>query len=166
MAEAKNKKVTFYAVSLDGKLKTRMGVISWKYGKGYKDSLTDEIKYENTELDIYFENGMFVTEHQDQIAYLRVYTNGGEITLSDWRKVIVPVNNQLFRITQEDPTAVGVKTVTETVQVQKQIIPKAVLGFMDLDLKITFAKENNVELPVELTVANVDRVLEEAGHVV
>jgi len=56
--------------------------------------------------------------------------------------------------------------VTETVQVQKQIIPKAVLGFMDLDLKITFAKENNVELPAELTVANVDRVLEEAGHVV
>jgi len=83
MAEAKNKKVTFYAVTLDGKLKTRMGVISWKYGKGYKDSLTDEIKYENTELDIYFENGIFVTEHQDQIAYLRVYTNGGEITLSD-----------------------------------------------------------------------------------
>lgn len=32
MAE-KSKKVTFYATSLDGKLKKRMGAISWKYGK-------------------------------------------------------------------------------------------------------------------------------------
>jgi hypothetical protein len=165
MAE-KSKKVTFYATSLDGKLKKRMGAISWKYGKGYKDNLTDEIKYEQSELDIYFEDGKFTTENPDQIAYLRAYTNGGTIELSDGRRVIVPVNNQLFRISETDPEAVGVKTVTEKVEVTKEIIPKALLDLMDLQMKIDFAKRNQVELPKEQTQASLDQVLTEAGHVV
>ena len=109
---------------------------------------------------------MFVTSHPDQIAYLRAYNTGGEITLQDGRKVIVVGDTQLFRITEQDPNLVGVKVVTETKEVVKQIIPKAVLDLMDLDAKITFANSNNVELPTEKTNATIDRALTEAGHVV
>lgn len=156
------KAVTFYATSLDGKLKTRMGRITWKFGKGYKDQLTNEIKYHDEDLDIYFENGMFTTDNPDQIAYLDAYNTGGTIKLSDEREVKVIGDTQLFRITRQDPTAVGVKVVKETTEVVKEIIPKSVLDLMELDMKIDFAKRNKVELPKELTVANVDRVLIEA----
>lgn len=157
-----NKQVTFYATELGGKLKTRMGRISWKFGKGYKDQLTDEVKYADDDLDIYFDNGIFVTDHADQIAYLDIYNSGGTITLSDGRIGKVSGDSQLFRITRQDPTAVGVKIVKETTEVIKEIIPKAVLDLMDLDMKVEFAKRNKVELPKELTVSTIDRVLTES----
>jgi len=100
-----SKPVTFYAVNLDGTLKKRMGTISWKFGKAFRDQLHNQIDYEDAHLDIQFDNGMFVTENPDQIAYLDAYNTGGMITLSDKRVVKVPAEGQMFRITREDPHA-------------------------------------------------------------
>lgn len=162
---SKTKAVTFYAVKLNGELKKTMGKITWKFGKWYKDELTNEIKYSNDDLDIQFEDWRFTTDNPDQIAYLNIYNSWWLMTLSDWREVRVPVEWQLFRITKDDPNAEWVKIVTEEKKVIKEVISSDFLDFMDIDAKIAFAKRNNIELPWELTVANIDRVIKEAWHI-
>jgi hypothetical protein len=162
----KTEAVTFYAVDLNGKLKTRMGRISWKFGKAYRDPVHNLVEYTDGNLDMQFEDGMFTTDNPDQIAYLDAYSTGGKIQLSGRTDLVnVPQESQLFRITRQDPLEAGVKVVTEVKEVNVNVIPKALFAMMDLDMKVKFCKDENIELPGEVTMASVDRVIKESGRI-
>lgn len=73
--ETESTKKIFYAYEyVDQKLtlKKRGPFLSWKFGTRYKDQFTNEILFEDSDKDIRFVDGVFVTEDEDQINYLNM----------------------------------------------------------------------------------------------
>ena len=162
------KKAIFYAYEyMDGqlKLKKRWPFISWKFGRRYKDEITNEILYDDTDKDVRFQDGVFVTDDVDVINWLNLYNSGGRFTLKNGKEVTVTRDPQMnVTISQED---LLVKQVIRTNEVIKEVsvLPKIAVGLMDLQSLKDFCIAEGIDMPAEKTKDAIIDVLTQAGRI-
>ena len=166
---AENKKVVFYAYEyVDGtlRLKKRWPLITWKYGKGYRDPLTQQIMYEDEDLDIRFVDGIFETSHPDQIAYLELYNKGGRFKLSSGREVPVSPDPQMSVTISKEDLLVRQVVKTETVTKTINTLPKSALHLFDVQALKDFCISESITMPAEVTLDGLIDVLTQEGRIV
>jgi hypothetical protein len=166
---AEDKKTIFYAyeyIDRALKLKKRGPFISWKYGRRYKDEISGEILFEDVDKDIRFEDGVFVTQNADQIAYLNLYNTGGKFKLANGgREVEVTRDPQMnVIISTEDLLTRQVVKTTEVVR-EVAVIPKSALGLFDVQALKDFCIAEGIDMPAEKTKDALVDVLTQLGRI-
>lgn len=97
---------------------------------------------------------------------MRVYNSGGTFDYEGKPVRVVP-NNNMFRITEEDPT-LKVKTVTQNVEVkvEVQVLNKEFIDILSVEQLEVFANTNKLDISaVKKTKAALVEFLTGTGHI-
>lgn len=164
MADAS--KVTFYIVRMDGELQTRETPIYFPKAK-INEGRTKAEDTRDDSYDILFNHGYCEFDADDfRIEWMRVYNTGGSFQY-EGKTIKVTPNNNMFKITEEDPT-LKVKLITNTIEtkVEVQVINAAFIDALGIPELEAFANTNKLDISgVKKTKAAMVEFLTNSGHI-
>lgn len=160
------KKITFYIVRLDRELQVRETPIYFPRAKVTQGRTKAEDQRDDGH-DIIFNHGYLELDEDDfRVEWMRVYNTGGTFDY-EGKPVRVAPNNNMFKITEEDPT-LKVKTLTQNVEVkvEVQVLNKDFVDLLSVDQLEAFANTNKMDISaVKKTKASLVEFLEANGRI-
>ena len=159
-------KITFYIVRLDGELQVRETPIYFPRAKivQWRTKAEDQ---RDEGYDIMFNHGYLELDADDfRVEWMRVYNSGGTFDY-EGKPVRVSPNNNMFKITEEDPT-LKVKTLTQNVEVKVDVpvILKDWVDTLSVEQLEAFANTNKLDISgVKKTKAAMIEFLTNSGHI-
>ena len=160
------KKITFYIVRLDGELQVRETPIYFPRAKIIQWRTKQEDQRDEG-YDIMFNHGYLELDEDDfRVDWMRVYNTGGTFDYEGKPVRVVP-NNNMFKITEEDPT-LKVKTLTNNVEVkvEVQVLNKEFVDMLSVEQLEAFANTNQLDISgVKKTTTALVEFLQDNGRI-
>jgi hypothetical protein len=160
------KKITFYIVRLDGELQVRETPIYFPRAKIIQWRTKQEDQRDEG-YDIMFNHGYLELDEDDfRVDWMRVYNTGGTFDYEGKPVRVVP-NNNMFKITEEDPT-LKVKTLTNNVEVkvEVQVLNKEFVDMLSVEQLEAFANTNQLDISgVKKTKTALVEFLQDNGRI-
>ena len=151
---------------MDGELQTRETPIYFPKAKISQGRTKAEDDRDDS-YDILFNHGYLELDADDfRVEWMRVYNTGGSFQY-EGKPIIVKANNNMFRITEEDPT-LKVKMITNNIEtkVEVQVLNKDFVDMLSVEQLESFANTNKLDISaVKKTKAAMVEFLGNAGHI-